>query len=65
MKPKGDINSVIAEIERQMANGEAINFTVTAKAHGVERSTLSRRVHGVTRSHEEYISEQCRHLTNA
>jgi len=65
MKPKGDINSVIAEIERQMANRETINFIVTTKAYRVKRSTLSRRVYSVTRSHEEYISKQCRHLTNA
>lgn len=65
MKPKGDIDSAIAEIERQMANGEPINLSKTAGKFSVERSTLSRRIAGVSRSWEEYLSQQVQHLTNA
>jgi len=65
MRPKGDIDGALAEFDRLKAKGEPINLTEIAKSYGVERSTLSRRASGVTCSHEEYISEQCRHLTNA
>jgi hypothetical protein len=65
MRPKGDIDAAIAEFDRLKAKGEPINLTELAESFGTERSTLSRRANKVTRSHEEYISEQCRHLNNA
>jgi hypothetical protein len=65
MQPKGDINGAIAEVERLKANGEPYDYQAIAIAFGCERSTLSRRCRGVNRSHEEYISEQRRHLTNS
>ena len=59
MKPKADIDATITEFDRLKAKGEPINLTELTEHHGVERSTLSRRVHRVTYSYEEYISEEC------
>jgi hypothetical protein len=56
MKPKGDIDGAIAAVEAQMARGERLNLTKTAGEFGVERSTLSRRIAGKTRSWEDYLS---------
>jgi hypothetical protein len=64
VKPKGDIDGAIAAAEAQMAKGERLNLTKTAGEFGVERSTLSRRIAGKTRSWEEYLSQDIQHLTN-
>jgi Tc5 transposase DNA-binding domain len=65
MKPTGDIDGALAEYDRLRSLEESINLTKLANQYGVDRSTLSRRANGVTQSHEDYISNQCRHLNNA
>jgi hypothetical protein len=65
MKGTGDIDGAIAEIERQKANGEAVNLQKTADKFSVTRSRLSRRTRGVTCSWSTYLDESTRHLTAA
>jgi hypothetical protein len=41
MKGTGDIAGALAELQRQKANGEILNYQKTADAFGVTRSRLS------------------------
>jgi hypothetical protein len=55
-----DINTALEEVR----NTESPNYAAIADKHGVHRSTLSRRARGVTRSREEFTSDELKLLTN-
>src|SRR4051794_17662445 len=48
---------------KELESAEKINYAATALKYDIDRTTLSRRFRGVTRSREEYISEDCQLLT--
>lgn len=53
----GDIEAALAALERQN-DGKKIRIKKVADKYGVERSTLSRRWHGVTHSRAEQYDNQ-------
>ena len=65
MKGTGDIAGALAELQRQKANGEILNYQKTADAFGVTRSRLSRRWRGITRCWEVFLDKEIRYLTTA
>jgi transposase-like protein len=55
MTTKGGILAALKALE----SAEIINYSAIAKEYDVNRSTLSRRHRKITRSREEYISNDC------
>jgi hypothetical protein len=59
MAHENQIKLAIEEIH----NSDAPNITAIAKKYDIDRSTLSRRVRGVTRSRKDATSDDKKHLT--